>query len=690
VSAPSGTPIQFASARTDGGYTIEAVLPWSNLGMKPRDGQSVKFQLYAFHTRRSDDINMASWYPDELSWESPTMTYTLNCTADAGAPVNCAGRPEYTSSGRLLLHVYGTADLAGESFEVANPRSRNAKPATGALALEGDRSEGSCDLTDLVRAGAKVNLDLRLTGNTVGMISALSFNDRQCDILERLHPVGNLIFAGRTFPSLKWEHPELARAAFGNESMSVTFYDQAYQPVTSAARPGRYGAVVSATTSGGFVTRRFVTLCRAPDRLGDWELARDGIAAFPAALAKVPLGMSEFPRTAFEYPVMDFAKARLDDSDVAICAANALEVHPSGDPWLADNQWWIGLKRALYGYRQDAQTLLDEIKPTATTTIAPRLVIGTPEAAGMDPAVVGELDAICAKAAGEFPAEPMSYCFARNGVVFFNKGYGKLANGQAVTADSPTLITSAGKVFAGILGMMLEEHHLLDLDAPLDNSSPVFQSRGQGQRKSKLTLRHLFTHMSGINDGLTGGHSSDLEEVIADEAPFLPLMTERYSSEGYDFIGNLMEDELGLPIAKLNKELLFEPLGIGGAEQVDAAGGGELTALELATIGQMLLNRGSYGNLQWMRPDTFDKMLPIEAWGVRGGIGFEWLGDGSLAGQTVLPKNTFGHQMGDSGIFRMVPDDGLILVWSPQYAGPRALGQKYNELIFRTILNRMK
>jgi hypothetical protein len=68
----------------------------------------------------------------------------------------------------------------------------------------------------------------------------------------------------------------------------------------------------------------------------------------------------------------------------------------------------------------------------------------------------------------------------------------------------------------------------------------------------------------------------------------------------------------------------------------------------------------------------------------------ESLGDGSIAGQTVLPASTIGHQMGDSGIFRIVPEDHLVLVFGAQFYGARGLGQKYNELIFKTVLSAIR
>jgi hypothetical protein len=36
---------------------------------------------------------------------------------------------------------------------------------------------------------------------------------------------------------------------------------------------------------------------------------------------------------------------------------------------------------------------------------------------------------------------------------------------------------------------------------------------------------------------------------------------------------------------------------------------------DLAVFGQMLLNRGSYGNLQFLTPDNFQRMLPSPDWG---------------------------------------------------------------------------
>ncbi len=42
----------------------------------------------------------------------------------------------------------------------------------------------------------------------------------------------------------------------------------------------------------------------------------------------------------------------------------------------------------------------------------------------------------------------------------------------------------------------------------------------------------------------------------------------------------------------------------------NASSDGEFTAMELAVIGQLLANRGSYGQYQFISPETFKEMRP--------------------------------------------------------------------------------
>src|SRR5205823_6585559 len=105
---------------------------------------------------------------------------------------------------------------------------------------------------------------------------------------------------------------------------------------------------------------------------------------------------------------------------------------------------------------------------------------------------------------------------------------------------------------------------------------------------------------------------SDLEEVIADLAPTLRSGSKHeYQGMGHALASKIMENISGEALPYLYRNHLFLPLGCKRmrADRSSFASWG--TADELARIGQMVLNGGSYGDRRFFGPATLAKMLPV-------------------------------------------------------------------------------
>jgi CubicO group peptidase (beta-lactamase class C family) len=288
---------------------------------------------------------------------------------------------------------------------------------------------------------------------------------------------------------------------------------------------------------------------------------------------------------------------------------------------------------------------------------------------------VETLDSMCSRGVREFPEEPLSFCFARNGIIFFYKAYGTLPDGTANTVDRAGSLGSIAKTLTGIVTMMLQERGVIDIDKPLDEFIPVFKERGN---PNELTLHHFLTHMSGVP--LNTHHLVDLEEIVADESPSLMPMKPTYSESGYQFVGCILEDVTGQDVRHLFQNFIFNPMQLMHSYSTSANGVGWMPPLELAEVGQMLLNKGSYGNVQLMRPETFEQMLPTDKWGPRGGVGLVSLGGNGL------PRDTFGYTTHHSGVFRMVPEEKLVIVVSSASALHFDFRNKYEGRLFKIIM----
>ena len=107
-------------------------------------------------------------------------------------------------------------------------------------------------------------------------------------------------------------------------------------------------------------------------------------------------------------------------------------------------------------------------------------------------------------------------------------------------------------------------------------------------------------------------------------------------------------------------------------------------AEDLARIAQMLLNKGSYGEWQFMSEATFEHFLPapIEPLITHAidrvyGIGTaEYRGSG-------LGKGTFGHGAASSTTLRIDPEHQLVIVMTRNHRGSNF--DKYNENFIRLV-----
>src|ERR1700761_6181900 len=73
-------------------------------------------------------------------------------------------------------------------------------------------------------------------------------------------------------------------------------------------------------------------------------------------------------------------------------------------------------------------------------------------------------------------------------------GVADLATGKPWTRDTVSLMYSATKGATAILGSLLAQEGLLDLDAPVAQYWPEFAANG----KQDVPVRYFFTHQSGL------------------------------------------------------------------------------------------------------------------------------------------------------------------------------------------------
>ncbi len=226
----------------------------------------------------------------------------------------------------------------------------------------------------------------------------------------------------------------------------------------------------------------------------------------------------------------------------------------------------------------------------------------------------------------------------------FERGYGYADAGQGIAATPDTVyrIGSVSKVVTAALVMSLVERGQLDLDAPVTAYEPSFTIHSRFAA-APITLREVLSHHAGLPANVTHGMwvdapapLSSVTTLLADESLVSPPGTMfHYSNIGFAFAGRIVENVTHQPFAEAAQRTLFDPLGMTSSSfESDArlaarlavgylgdrviaptplrdvsAGSMLSTAGDLGRFLQMMLARGSFGDVRVLSPESVATLL---------------------------------------------------------------------------------
>jgi CubicO group peptidase (beta-lactamase class C family) len=168
--------------------------------------------------------------------------------------------------------------------------------------------------------------------------------------------------------------------------------------------------------------------------------------------------------------------------------------------------------------------------------------------------------------------------------VLFSAGYGwaDLEGGVPMTPDTVINIASISKTVTSLAVLQLRDQGLLSLDDDVNRHLP-FAVRHPAFAETKITVRQLLTHTSGIQDGEAygasyacgdpavpletwirgylevGGSYYDADQNFLATAPGKAYS---YCNVGFGLLGYLVETVSGVPFADYIQSNVFEPLGM--------------------------------------------------------------------------------------------------------------------------------
>ncbi|MEM7481393.1 MAG: serine hydrolase [Acidobacteriota bacterium] len=185
-------------------------------------------------------------------------------------------------------------------------------------------------------------------------------------------------------------------------------------------------------------------------------------------------------------------------------------------------------------------------------------------------------------------------------------------------SETPIHIMSVTKSVASLaIGRLIQEGKIDSLDLPL---SELFPEWRQG-RKAEITLLHLLTHATGLQDipnaGVEIEPSEDVVQLaLAAELAEAPGAAFRYNNKASNLLTAVVEERSGRKLDDYLRQTVFADLGISDAEWLrDSAdnpygmAGLFLAARDLVKIGQLMNQRGTWNGEQLIDREFAEQAL---------------------------------------------------------------------------------
>lgn len=180
---------------------------------------------------------------------------------------------------------------------------------------------------------------------------------------------------------------------------------------------------------------------------------------------------------------------------------------------------------------------------------------------------------------------------------------------------------SVTKAITGLgVGVLLDRGRLPNLDVPLATFFPEFASDG----RQAITLRHLMTHTSGLAaergeaQFYASGRGDAAAYVRSRELAEPAGTTFRYSNVGAQLVSHVVQAASGTPLHAVLDSAVFAPLCIRDWRwALDERGATygysriELTARDLAKLGQLVLDGGTWNGRRILRTETIDSLTML-------------------------------------------------------------------------------
>jgi hypothetical protein len=289
--------IETARTRVSDGYVLEALLPWKVLGVQAEAAKTAAFQVIVNDVDGPGKLHQLRWHPRRWDFRERNLR-TITLSDDrASRPQTITAAAEVQNLRRARVRVDATFEHVGKTVLVREG-SRGRVIARGELKPDHERApkRASC-----VTSFALPPCGTKLGDVTVEVVAAapgkLELPD--LDVMRRTAFASadvrfeSFVFGTSKLPQVMMEDLGAIEDAIGPFELRTIYYDREGNEVSSAEKPGRYGAVVDFRGEDGRVHRKYYTLFRTPKPLPRRDLIKPELTTMPAAYGVDPRVLAE-------------------------------------------------------------------------------------------------------------------------------------------------------------------------------------------------------------------------------------------------------------------------------------------------------------------------------------------------------------------------------------------------------------
>ena len=221
------------------------------------------------------------------------------------------------------------------------------------------------------------------------------------------------------------------------------------------------------------------------------------------------------------------------------------------------------------------------------------------------------------------PSSTHAFVVIRNDSVLFEKYYDGYQR-----SDISTIFSVSKSVTSLLLGIAIDDGLIEDVNDPITKYIP--ELKGRAPEFERLTLQHLLDMRSGLKYNESYGNPfsnmaklyygrNQLAQLKRLDFEHEPGTVHNYQSASTALLGIAIEKASGKELGKYLEEKVWQPMGMENPatwslddkrhRSAKAFGGLNATAIDLAKIGQLYLNKGSWKGQQIVSEEWVQKTL---------------------------------------------------------------------------------